>query len=174
MIRYCMLLIIFMFSQADCQASVNSINIPLDSIKGEWVYLGQGVPGKAVYKPLSYLWGYDTFRIVKSKNAKFARKFNNQYIAQMATRGYFANSFVAPVENGKVVDSMVLYHNFSNQCGEHSILYYGNRSKGDIVFRRISVDTIYLSSGFSGCKNGSNSIDSLTYVFIKRERGLVK
>lgn len=158
-----------MFSQADCQASANSISIPLDSIKGEWVYVGRGVPGNVVYKPLSYLWNYDTFCIVKSKNAKFARKFNNQYIVQMASRGYFANSFVAPVENGEAVDSMVLYHNFSNRCGEHRILYYGNRSKGDIVFRRISVDTIYLSLGFSGCKNGRSSIDSLTCIFVKRK-----
>lgn len=167
MIHYFLLLVVFVFRQANSQSNTNSITIPLDSIIGRWTYVGNGVPRSEMPRLNLGWWRFDTFCIIKANNAIVAKRFNNKHVKNMAERGYFANSFVTPTSNGRAIDSMIFYHRHTNSLGEHTVQYYGSRAKDEVVIRLLTADTIYMSRYSSLCKSCSRSVDSISYIFVK-------
>ena len=162
-------ILISSFTQADSREKPSAINIPFDSIKGTWAYVGKYGASDVSWAPLPNRWQFDTFEIKKPKTKKFPKKFNNKYVTDMARHGYFANTLIIPFDGGKPVDSLIFYHDNTNSCGEHSIQYYGTRRKGEMVLRRVVADTMYFAFRSSLCKSTSPSIDSSCYVFVKQK-----
>jgi len=169
MIRGIALIVGLLFSQVESREESVSIDVPFDSIKGLWGNTGKYGAPKDSFKMLPRIWPYDTFEIRKSKSRVSPMKFNNQYVTGMSRRGYFANSFVVAFSNGLPNDSLILYHLRTNSCGEHLVLYYAGRDKGDIVIRRIVPDTMYLAINMSDCKNNTPIIDTNCHVYVKQK-----
>lgn len=163
-----------LLAQADRREKPSTIKIPLDSVKGTWTYIGKYGASNVSLMPLPNRWQFDTFEIKKPKTKKAPKRFNNKYVDDMARRGYFANSLVVPFDKGKPVDSLIFYHESTNSCGEHSILYYGSRKKGEMTLRRVVADTMYLAFRSSLCKANVPLIDSNCYVFVKNKSGSKK
>lgn len=167
MIQNIRLILVLFFLLSSIQANAGSIQIPLDSIKGKWIYIGRCMGANISQKPLPGKWQFDTFEIKKSKSSKIPKRFNNKNVVEMFRIGYFANSFLSPIYNGKPADSMILYHDNTNSCEEHAVQYYGKRKKGDFLLRRLTADTMHLSFNSSRCKNGKSAIDSSSFIYVK-------